>query len=112
MAQPIAVTDQDFEEQVLKSSTPVLVDFWAVWCGPCKMIAPVLEQIAQETEGVLTVAKLDVDNNPGVPSKFGIRSIPTMVLFKDGEAVDQIVGFRPKPQLLQQLAKHVDGLAA
>jgi thioredoxin 1 len=112
MAQPIAVTDQDFEEQVLKSSTPVLVDFWAVWCGPCKMIAPVLEQIAQETEGVLTIAKLDVDNNPGVPSKFGIRSIPTMVLFKDGEAVDQIVGFRPKPQLLKQLAKHVDGLAA
>jgi thioredoxin 1 len=112
MAEPIAVTDQDFEEQVLKSSTPVLVDFWAVWCGPCKMIAPVLEQIAQETEGVLTIAKLDVDNNPGVPSKFGIRSIPTMVLFKDGEAVDQIVGFRPKPQLLKQLAKHVDGLAA
>jgi thioredoxin 1 len=112
MAEPIAVTDQDFEEQVLKSSTPVLVDFWAVWCGPCKMIAPVLEQIAQETEGVLTIAKLDVDNNPGVPSKFGIRSIPTMVLFKDGEAVDQIVGFRPKPQLLKQLAQHVDGLAA
>jgi thioredoxin 1 len=112
MSKPIAVTDQDFEEQVLKSPTPVLVDFWAVWCGPCKMIAPVLEQIAEETEGVLTIAKLDVDNNPGVPGRFGVRSIPTLVLFKDGEPVDQIIGFRPKPQLLKQLAKHVDGLAA
>jgi len=112
MAKPITVTDADFDDQVLKSSTPVLVDFWAVWCGPCKMIAPVLEQLAGETEGMLSVAKLDVDNNPEIPTRFGVRSIPTLILFKDGQPIQQFVGFRPKAQLLKQLSQHVAGLAA
>jgi thioredoxin 1 len=112
MSHPIAITDADFESQVLKSSTPVLVDFWATWCGPCKMIAPLLEQIAGETEGVLTIAKLDVDANPDVPRQFGVSSIPTLLLFKDGQAVERIIGFRPKVQLLSTLSKHVEGLAA
>ena len=112
MAKPITVTDADFDDRVLKSSTPVLVDFWAVWCGPCKMIAPVLEQLAGETEGMLSVAKLDVDNNPEIPTRFGVRSIPTLILFKHGQPVQQFVGFRPKAQLLKQLSQHVAGLAA
>jgi thioredoxin 1 len=111
MAHPIAITDAEFETQVLKSPTPVLVDFWATWCGPCKMIAPVLEQIADETEGVLTIAKIDVDANPAVPRQFGVSSIPTLLLFKDGQAVERIIGFQPKARLLSQLGKHVEGLA-
>jgi thioredoxin 1 len=111
MAHPIAITDAEFETQVLKSSTPVLVDFWATWCGPCKMIAPVLEQIADETEGVLTIAKIDVDANPTVPRQFGVSSIPTLLLFKDGQAVERIIGFQPKARLLSQLGKHVEGLS-
>jgi thioredoxin 1 len=110
MAKPIAVTDADFDTQVLQAPGPVLVDFWATWCGPCKLIAPVLEQLAEEAKDVLTIAKLDVDSSPGVASRFGIRSIPTLVLFKAGQPVDQIVGFRPKGQLIKQLSLHVEGL--
>src|SRR6266487_4036698 len=111
MAKPVAITDADFESQVLQSSEPVLVDFWATWCGPCRMIAPVLEQIADEAEGKLKIAKLDVDSNPNVPGKFGVRSIPTMILFKGGQPVDTIVGFKPKPALVSQLSKNVEGLS-
>jgi thioredoxin 1 len=111
MAKPIAVTDADFEQQVLKAEQPVLVDFWATWCGPCRMVAPVLEQIAEEADGKLTVVKMDVDQNQNTPARFGIRSIPTMLLFKDGQQVDTIIGYKPKQALLTQLGRNVEGLA-
>ena len=85
---PIELTDANFDMEVLKSDKPVLIDFWAVWCGPCKMIAPVVEEIAKEYDGKLKVGKLDVDNNPEVSMKFGIRSIPTLMVFKGGKVVE------------------------
>ena len=93
------VTDQTFDPEVLQSSTPVLVDYWAEWCGPCKMIAPVLEDMAKEYSGRLTVAKLDIDANPGITSQFGIRGIPTLILFKGGKVHAQKVGALSKSQL-------------
>ncbi len=104
---PAEFTDANFEKEVLKSSTPVLVDFWAVWCGPCKMIAPVVEEIAKEYDGRLKVGKVDVDSNPDVAMKFGIRSIPTLMVFKEGKVVEQIIGAVPKRNLLDKLAPHV-----
>lgn len=100
---PIEITDNNFETEVLKSKLPVLIDFWAVWCGPCKIIAPVVEEIANEYEGKLKVGKLDVDNNPQTSVKYGIRSIPTLLLFKDGVVVDTIIGAIPKSQIVQRL---------
>lgn len=97
----ITVTDQDFSERVLKSSTPVVVDFWAAWCGPCRMIAPILEELAPEYQGKLVVAKLNVDENPATPSQFGIRGIPTLIAFKNGRPIDQLIGAVPKPHLKQ-----------
>ena len=93
------VSDASFEQDVLKSSTPVLVDYWAEWCGPCKMIAPVLEDVAKQYAGKLTVAKLDIDANPGTTAQFGIRGIPTLILFKDGKPHAQKVGALSKSQL-------------
>ena len=110
MAKPINVTESEFESQVVQSTTPVLVDLWAEWCGPCRMVAPVLEQLANETEGVLTVAKVDIDANPGVATRLGVLNIPTMVLFKDGQEVKRIVGFKNKPQLVKILGEYVEGL--
>ena len=107
MAKYVEVTDSNFEDEVLKSDLPVLVDFWAVWCAPCRMIAPIVEELADEKEGVLKVAKMDVDNNPNVPMKYGIRSIPTLLVFKGGEVVDQVVGAVPKALLESKLEKHV-----
>jgi thioredoxin 1 len=107
VAKPIEVTDQTFEETVLEAELPTLVDFWAVWCGPCKMIAPVLEEIANEYEGQLNVAKLDVDHNNESAFKFGVMSIPTLILFKEGQAVERIVGFMPKEKLLTKLTPHL-----
>lgn len=102
-----AVTDTDFEEKVLKSGTPVLVDFWADWCGPCHMVAPVLEEIATEKKGSLTVAKLDVDNNPETTRRYGVLSIPSMVLFVDGVEKRRIVGARGKDQILAELNQYL-----
>jgi thioredoxin 1 len=107
MAKPIEVTDQTFDQVVLNAELPTVVDFWAVWCGPCKMIAPALEQIADEYEDQLQVAKLDVDHNNGSAMKYGVMSIPTLILFKDGEPVERIVGFMPKEKLVAKLQPHL-----
>jgi len=103
MGKAMHVTDATFAAEVLQSDKPVLVDFWAEWCGPCRMIAPVVEEMAGEYEGKAKIAKLDVDANPQVSMQFGIRSIPTLLIFKNGKIVDQIVGAVPKPMLKKQL---------
>ncbi len=108
MANPVEVTDGTFQDSVLHAETPVLVDFWAEWCGPCKMIAPILEEIAEELDGKLTIGKLDVDNNMNTAMAYGVSSIPTLVLFKDGEAVARIVGLQQKKQLLGQIQPHLN----
>jgi thioredoxin 1 len=107
MAKPIEVTDQTFEDLVLKANLPTLVDFWAVWCGPCKMIAPVLEDIAREYEGQIQVTKLDVDHNNDSAFKYGVMSIPTLILFKDGQPAERIIGYMPKEKLLQRVKPHL-----
>lgn len=104
---PIEITDANFQQEVLNADKPVLVDFWAVWCGPCKMIAPVVEEIAKEYDGKLKVGKLDVDNNPQVAMQFGIRSIPTLMLFKNGKVVEQIIGAVPKRNLVEKILPYV-----
>lgn len=103
----LTVSDDSFAQDVLNSSTPVLVDFWATWCGPCKMVAPVLEEIAGEKAGQLTVAKLDVDANPETARDFQVVSIPTMILFQDGQPVKRIVGAKGKAALLRELGEVV-----
>ena len=104
---PIEITDANFSKEVLEANVPVLIDFWAVWCAPCKMIAPVVEELAAEYQGKLKVGKLDVDNNPETSVKFGIRSIPTIMIFKGGKVVEQIIGAMPKRNLLDKLLPHM-----
>lgn len=108
MGQPITVSDATFESEVVNSSTPVLVDFWAPWCGPCRVVGPILDEIAQEQEGTLKIAKVNVDENHGVASQLGISSIPTMILYKDGQAVEKIIGAQPKNRILQTISQHVN----
>jgi len=112
MGKPQVVSDQNFETEVIKSDTPVLVDFWAAWCGPCRMVAPVLEEIATEQGEKVRIAKLDVDANPITAGRFGVRSIPTMILFKNGREAQRVVGYMPKEKLLQQIQPHITGTAA
>ena len=103
MAKPVAVTDQSFEADVLKSDKPVLVDFWAEWCAPCRMIAPIVEELAAEYDGKIKFAKMDVDANGTTPMTFGIRGIPTLIVFKDGKPIEQVVGAVPKSILKKRL---------
>ena len=103
MANQITFTDGNFEEEVINSSIPVLVDFWAEWCAPCKMIAPTVDEIAKEFDGKLKVGKVDVDSNPKVSSKYQIRSIPSIVFFKNGKVTDQIVGAVPKVKIMSKV---------
>ncbi|HSL06670.1 MAG TPA: thioredoxin [Pseudonocardiaceae bacterium] len=103
----VIVTDQSFADDVLGSDKPVLVDFWATWCGPCKMVAPVLEEIASENLEKITIAKMDVDANPSTPREYQIMSIPTMILFSNGKPVKQIIGAKPKAALLEDLADYI-----
>ena len=105
MSKPIEITEQSFKEEVLDSDIPVLVDFWAEWCGPCKMIAPVVEELATEFDGKMSFAKVDVDNNPGISTNYGIRSIPTLIILKNGAPVDQIVGAVGKNILVERINK-------
>jgi thioredoxin 1 len=103
MASPKEVTDATFEAEVINSTLPVMVDLWAPWCGPCQMVSPVVEELAGEYEGRINFAKLNVDENPMTASRYSIRSIPTLLVFKGGAPVDQIVGFRPKAELSKRL---------
>ena len=100
---PIEITDANFEQEVVKSDLPVLIDFWAVWCGPCKMIAPLVEELAGEYQGKVKIGKVDVDNNPNISMQFGIRSIPTLLVFNGGKVVDQIIGAVPKQAIAAKL---------
>ncbi len=105
MGKEVILTDTNFNEEVINAGTPVLVDFWAEWCGPCRMVGPVIEEIADEFEGRVKVAKLNVDDNQQTAAKYGIRSIPTLLLFKGGELVDQMVGVQPKANLVEIINK-------
>ena len=103
MADEIEFTDSNFEDEVIKAEVPVLVDFWAPWCGPCKMVAPIVEEIAGEYDGKIKVGKMNTDDNQQVPAKYGIMSIPTLMVFKNGEVAERIVGAQPKQAITEKL---------
>lgn len=108
MSKPIAITDDSFEAEVIQAEQPVLVDFWATWCGPCLMIAPVLDEIAAERADQIKIVKLDVDTNPRTPIQFGVMGIPTLILFKDGQVVERFTGYMPKNRFLDRLTPHLN----
>ena len=108
MAKPFEVTDATFEAEVLQAAEPTLVDFWAEWCGPCKMVGPAVEAIAEEYDGRMRVAKMDVDTNPSTPHRLGIMGIPTLILFRGGAEAARIVGYRPKEALAEELLPHIE----
>jgi thioredoxin 1 len=103
VSQPVAIQEAEFDKLVLKSRMPVLVDFWAPWCGPCRMVAPVVDELAKEYDGKISFCKVNVDENPKTASQYGVMSIPTLILFKNGKPVSNIVGFRPKEELKKNL---------
>ena len=103
MSEPTALTDDNFSQEVLEAGTPVLVDFWAAWCGPCRMVAPIVEELVAEYEGRAKVCKLDVDSAQKTAAEFGIRSIPTLLIFKEGKVADQLIGAVPKQQITEKL---------
>jgi thioredoxin 1 len=107
MSSAVAVTDSSFEQDVIGSEIPVLVDFWAPWCGPCRVVATVVEEIASQYEGKIKVVKLNTDENPGIATQYGIRSIPTLMLFKGGQKVDSVVGAVPKTTIANTIEKHL-----
>ena len=112
MAEPIHVTDAEFEHKVLKSPTTVVVDFWAPWCGPCRMVAPVLEKLAQEYDGKMIVAKVNTDDNPEYAMRYGVQGIPTMLFVRDGQIIDRLVGAAPYPMIKARLDKVLSTVAA
>lgn len=105
---PTELTDNTFDTEVLKSPLPMLIDFWAIWCGPCRIISPIVEELAGEYNGKLRVGKLDVDSNPAIAMRYGIRSIPTLILFKNGEVVEQIIGAVPKRVIVDKVTRHLN----
>lgn len=108
MVEPIPVSDSNFDQTVLQAEIPVLVDFWATWCAPCRMVAPLIDELAEEYEGKISFVKLDVDHNPKTASKYSVMSIPTLIIFKKGEPVSHVVGFRPKAELKRSLDATLD----
>ena len=111
MTEPIHVTDAEFDAKVMQSSVPVIVDFWAPWCGPCRMVAPILDELSKEYDGQIVVAKVNTDENPQHAIQFGVQGIPTMLFVKDGEVVDRMVGAAPKPIIQQRVAALVEPVA-
>ena len=105
----VEVTDANFDQDVLKSDTPVLVDFWATWCGPCRALAPIVDELAKDYQGKLKVGKMDVDSNSATPMRYKVTGIPTLLVFKGGQVVEQLVGYKPKETIAQALDKHVGG---